>query len=534
MASDQAFFTLKGEDRPPSARAREAMALVASTPSARLRLGAPPRWLSSALVLAGCAGFMFFDLKTAPIVLWDESRIAVNALEMHLSGHLRLVTTYGFQPDLWNTKPPLLIWLMDLSASLFGVSEWSLRLPSMIAAMGTLALVMSFTRRVTHSFLAGTLAAVLLTLSLLFFAEHGARTADYEALLCLLTTAYLYILFFALHRREPPVLLVMTAGALIGLAILTKSVAGLLPGVGVVLYLVVTDRWRRPLQSPSYMAAAALGLGLAAGYFILREQAAPGYIKAVLVNDMSGRFAAALEGHAGPPWYYLQDLFVDASFSAGLLAAAAPLALLRARGTARLGLIYGLCVTGGIVAVLSASATKLNHYAISACPFMAIYTAISLHEGLKALERGRAAGKLSPLMLRTLHVSCIGALCLIAVRSGYARYGWLSTHEFYPQALYGELFDELHASRLTSVQVVESGAMPSREPPEVPQDYAPQLDFYRLLANSRGMEVVRIAPAALSARGDVVLATCDPDYAPRLKAMGVNLAATPGCVAVRR
>ncbi len=281
-ADDQAFFTLRAERSSILSPVRAQLASRKPWPSSPPRpppdcaSARRPRWLASALVLAGCAGFMFFDLRTPPIILWDESRMAVNALEMHLSGHLRLVTTYGFQPDLWNTKPPLLIWLMDLSASVFGVSEWSLRLPSMIAAMGTLALVMSFTRRVTQSFLAGALAAVLLALSVLFFAEHGARTADYEALLCFLTTAYLYVLFFALHRRRPSAVVVLAAGGLIAAAILTKSVAGLLPGVGVALYLLVVGRWKRPLQSPWYVAAGVLAVGTGAAYFLLREHAAPG------------------------------------------------------------------------------------------------------------------------------------------------------------------------------------------------------------------------------------------------------------------
>ena len=69
----------------------------------------------------------------------------------------------------------------------------------------------------------------------------------------------------------------------------------------------------------------------------------------------------------------------------------------------------------------------------------------------------------------------------------------------------------------------------------VARDYAPQLDFYRLLARSRGMDVVRIAPTTLAAQGDgAVLASCDPGYTPRLQPLGVNLVAIPGCVAVSR
>ena len=510
-----------------------AIALPASSRSRRRGLG---RWSVEAIVLAACAAFMFLDVRTTPIVLWDESRIAVNALEMNLGGHLRLVTTFGFQPDLWNTKPPLLIWLMDLSMSAFGRSEAALRLPSAIAALGTLALAMSFTRRVTGSIWAGAAAAALLTLSISFFGEHGARTADYEPLLCFFTTGYLYVIFFSLHRRRPGVWRPLLIGALVCGAVMTKGVAGLLPGVGVPLYLLIVQRWRRPLQTLWYVLAGLAALVPPAAYLVLREHASPGYLHALMFNDVSGRFGVALDGHEGPPWFYLQALLIDGLFSAGLLAAAAPLALLSARRTARLGLIYGLCVAGGVTAVLSASATKLAHYAMTSLPFMAILAAIALHEAVKTLDRAQAAGRirtLSPYLGRGLAGVLMAMVAGGALR---ARMTWLPAHNFYPQAMYGELFRSLGARGMNAPQVVEGGVVkPGVTADGVPKDYAPQFDFYRLLANSQGMRVTRIALAAVSsAPPGTLLATCDPTYAPRLLALGRDLAAVKGCVAVRR
>lgn len=88
--------------------------------------------VAGAVLLLACAVFMFVDRRVPPIILWDESRLAVNALEMHQRGW-SLLTTYGFDPDLENTKPPLMIWLMNASVAIFGRSELALRLPSMAA-----------------------------------------------------------------------------------------------------------------------------------------------------------------------------------------------------------------------------------------------------------------------------------------------------------------------------------------------------------------------------------------------------------------
>ena len=99
-----------------------------------------------------------------------------------------LVTTYGGAPDLWNTKPPLLIWLMTASLAVFGPSEWALRLPSMVAALGTVAILFWFVRRTTGSVATAALAAALLVLSPATFGEHSARTADYDAVLLFFVT----------------------------------------------------------------------------------------------------------------------------------------------------------------------------------------------------------------------------------------------------------------------------------------------------------------------------------------------------------
>jgi 4-amino-4-deoxy-L-arabinose transferase-like glycosyltransferase len=495
------------------------------------------RWTIYATILALCGAFMFLDARTTPIVLWDESRIAVNALEMHLGGHLSLVTTYGFRPDLWNTKPPLLIWLMDLCAGAFGPSEWSLRLPSMAAAMATVALTAAFTRRATRSWTASALSAALLTFSLSFFGEHGARTADYEALLTFFTTSYLSLLYFALHRRRPAPVRVLTAGLAASAAVLTKSLAGGIPGLGVVLYLLLVARWRRPLQTPWYGVAAAMVAATGLGWYALREQIAPGYLRAALFNDVSGRFTKTLDRHSGSPLYYVDNLVRGGSFSAGFLLAPAPLALWFVKGRARLALLYSLCIVIGAIGVLSLSATKLSHYAAMTLPFAAIATAIAMLEAVRAADRAYANGRLqivSPLMVR---VFLAAMLALVALRAGYARYIWLPDRGSNPQSLYGELFRSLRSRNVERVAVVDGGVVnwPGVAAAGVPDDYAPQLDFYMLLARTSGLVVQRIAPGALPGLPHgMLVASCDPRLERRLDDLGRNLSQTAGCVAVRR
>ena len=86
---------------------------------------------------------VFSHLDTLPIQLWDESRLAINAYEMHHFGQY-LVTHFDGLPDLWNTKPPLLIWMQVFWMKIIGVNEIALRLPSALAALLTIISILIF------------------------------------------------------------------------------------------------------------------------------------------------------------------------------------------------------------------------------------------------------------------------------------------------------------------------------------------------------------------------------------------------------
>jgi 4-amino-4-deoxy-L-arabinose transferase-like glycosyltransferase len=154
------------------------------------------------LALAGLCGFAFFyRLGALPLYAWDESRLAQTALEMTRNGNW-LVTYYEGTPDLWSTKPPLMIWLMALSIKAFGAVEWAVRLPSAIAASITTIVLYLFLSAHLRDRLAGFLASAALMSTLGYMAKHAARSADYDALLALWTTLYLLAFYLALDRKE--------------------------------------------------------------------------------------------------------------------------------------------------------------------------------------------------------------------------------------------------------------------------------------------------------------------------------------------
>ncbi|HEX5776161.1 MAG TPA: glycosyltransferase family 39 protein, partial [Caulobacteraceae bacterium] len=260
-----------------------------------------------ALVIAVVGYLAFFHrLGDLPIYVWDEARDTINALEMLRTGDL-LVTYFHGRPDLWNTKPPGAIWLMAGSMLAFGINEFALRLPSALAGLATSVIVYLFTRRVADSRWAGLLAAVVLMATAGYVGPHVTRTADYDSLLVLFTTAAALSFGLALAEGPPRPRWLLTTGAATAAAILVKGVAGVLLVPGMLLFAIVTGKARALARSRAAWASAALVGAVTAAFYGLRELAGPGYLEAVRFNELGGRASGAIEGHGGPWWYYLYE-----------------------------------------------------------------------------------------------------------------------------------------------------------------------------------------------------------------------------------
>jgi 4-amino-4-deoxy-L-arabinose transferase-like glycosyltransferase len=479
--------------------------------------------LCTALLTA--ALFMFVDRRTTPIILWDESRLAINAFEMFESGW-SLTTTYGFEPDLWNTKPPLMIWLMAASIHAFGPSELALRLPSMMAALGTLGTVFWFTNRVTRSLRSATLALVLLATSVGFYGEHGARTADYDALLCFFTTSYFAMFYFAVHQRRPNWRLLLLAFVAVAAAAMTKTIAGIMPGAGVALYLVISGRLGRVLAWPRYAILMVLALLPLTAFYLAREASGPGFLSAVWFNDFAGRVQHNLGPAESKPWYHLQMVFYDGAFSAGPLALLAPLGLNDARGQSRRALLFALCCVAGQLAVVTFTATKLLQYVLPALPWLSIACAITIKERLPKFL-GHAANSRPPALTLLLPTALIGAAVVnIGVRTVTMRYEVLLQRAWMPQANYGTLFATLHAHGVRRITVVDPGFRVNR----IDADH-PQLRFYTLLWQRRGMIIER-RTSYRDVQVGVALASCDPATIRTLHPIGGHLLDVSGCLAM--
>jgi 4-amino-4-deoxy-L-arabinose transferase-like glycosyltransferase len=443
--------------------------------------------------------FLFVDAKIPPIALPDEARNAVNAMEMYIRGY-SLITTFNFQPDLWNTKPPLMIWLMSTSMTLFGPSEWAIRLPSALAAIGTLSCTLFFVRRITGSLSTAIGAASLMLLSPGFFGEHGARTGDFDVILTFFVTAGLQIIFFTVHRTRPGMRLMFAIGGLIAAGALTKSIASFVPVAGVLLYLVAVGRLKRVLSlSHRYAVAGAVAVAPLFIFYALREAAAPGYVSAVLYNDIAGRFSVPLIEHT-TPFFYVKELTVG-WFVAGPFLVAAPLALARCSGRTKLLFIYAVSIASVSLLVYSAATNRAAQYALPMFPWLSIVAALTLRYLVRFLAEAWRHGK------KAQAVVLAGALILVGgqlvFRAADWRYHRFPARQFYPQSSYGDLFAKLSASGTMNLTVVDPGIWLLGKP-----GYAPALRWNQLIWQIKGMKITHELGQRVG--NPVPLASCEP------------------------
>lgn len=313
---------------------------------------------------------LFADLGGLTLRLWDEARLAVSAIEMTKRGNW-LVTTYGYHPDLWNTKPPLMVWLQASFIEVFGPSEWAVRLPAALAALASIGLIYWLLARFLHRPVSGLIAGVVLVSSLGYMGEHHGRSGDYDALLTLAELGMGISLLMLLETGRRRWWLGIAAGLIA--ATMTKGVAALLPLPGIALYCLAQARGRRLLLSPYFWSTAVLWVLATVSWYYLREQVSPGYWAAVNLNELGGRFSTALEAHVGPWSYYANEMFRSKFLPwAYVVLPAIPFAVrhpdVRARRVAWFSLVWGM----SLLLVLSTAKTKIAWYAVPAFPWLAV------------------------------------------------------------------------------------------------------------------------------------------------------------------
>src|SRR4029453_10743727 len=166
-------------------------------------------------------------------------------------------------------KPPAALWVMGLSARLFGVNAWSLLVPQALMGVATVALLYGCVRRWfgrAAGLLAGAVTALTPVATLIF------RFNNPDALLVLLLVAAAYAVVRALEDGATRWLVL--AGALVGLAFLAKQLQTLLvvPAFALVYLAAAPGSLGRRLGQ---LVAAGAAMVAAAGWWVAIVELTP-------------------------------------------------------------------------------------------------------------------------------------------------------------------------------------------------------------------------------------------------------------------
>ncbi len=464
-------------------------------------------------VFQTCFWFVFSIFGSALVLIgqkrhletWDESRNLNNSIEMALKGHW-LVPMYDWKPDHWNTKPPLLIWIQAALMRLHLQPVWALRLPSEIASLATVALLVWFGRVELSRSLAGILSGLLLMCSTVFFGVHLAIGGDYDALLSLFTT--IYCLSFWKYLEDSDGKALWIAGTALSLSILTKSVAGLLLLPGLSLFVLAEGKLVPTLRDKRLWLACAASLGAVALYYVVRNWSDPGYLHDVWLNEWGGRFSHVNEGNSATWNLYFVTLF--RRFEPGcLLVLLTAVTFLRSGKRTRSVVLMCLITSSTFLLILTKSATKFWYYCAPCIPLLSIAAGIGLEETLRLIKthwpKGRTGAYVEVASFSLLMLGTCMPLILIQRGSfvdapvAVNTVDRVSEIQKYHQAL------EYLANFHEPVNILDTGTQNRAGF----KNYNPVALFYATEAESRGQEVHLTDSENYDPRGDAILLSCD-------------------------
>lgn len=250
--------------------------------------------LSFFLFIYGIGSISLFDV--------DEVSFAQAAREM-LERKDYIVPFFNNQYRF--DKPVLFYWVLILSYKIFGINEFSARLPSVISALLLLSIHYLFLKRFTDLKIS-LISIIMLITNLEFFIV--AKAAITDMLLCFFTYSALYSFFTAMHMEgKKGNFYLYLASISLSFAVLTKGPVGVvLPSIIIFLYLVINGELNKFLTTSPIFKLFFVFLFLVIPWYIAIHLKTDGkFTEVFFLKHNIQRYTRAISGHGGPFYYYI-------------------------------------------------------------------------------------------------------------------------------------------------------------------------------------------------------------------------------------
>ncbi len=243
---------------------------------------------------------------------WDEINFAEISREMIITGDYTRIYV-NFEP-FWE-KPPFFFWLQSIAMQLFGINEFSARLPNALFGMATLVMLFLIGYRL-NGLRFGILWATVYFGTVLPFLYFKSGIIDPVFNFFIFLGMYFFILFywkkdgFSLELMRKPLVYLFWAGFFIGMGVLTKGqVAYLIAALTMFVYWAY-QRFRFYVNVPQFLFfTLSASLVSLAWYGIETYKNGTWFIEEF--NRYQYRlFSTPDAGHAGFPGYHFVVLMV--------------------------------------------------------------------------------------------------------------------------------------------------------------------------------------------------------------------------------
>jgi 4-amino-4-deoxy-L-arabinose transferase-like glycosyltransferase len=203
--------------------------------------------------------------------------------------------------NLYQEKPPLFFWLINLSAFFLGEhSETANRLPSALAGFATMLMTFFFAERLFNRQI-GFLSALILATC--FFFQQISRWMMLDSLFCLFFLLAIYYFYKATDTPDRRRMNFLWAGCFMALGTLMKGPIGFLPiPIFLIYYLIRRDI--RKIWNLHLLYAVLLSVGLVLVWFVPAVWiAGKAYRTEILSHQVIGRFMSGWS-HPEPFYFY--------------------------------------------------------------------------------------------------------------------------------------------------------------------------------------------------------------------------------------
>lgn len=241
----------------------------------------------------------FINLNTNQVFSPNESFYADAALNM-LKSHNYLIPIYNTHIRL--AKPPLLYWLIVVGFKIFGISPFSLRLPSAIA--GSLCVLSTYFFGEKLSKDLGLYGAISMGMALEFISN--VRYASPEILFCFFISNGIYMLYFYFKSQKLLYLILSVLSS--SLAMLTKGPVGVLI-VGFVGFWYIVFEDIRKLKDYKLYVGFLLSFFIGSIWYLLVLHSP---YRDILIHKFYVENIKRISSLESDPWYfYIKDTIVS-------------------------------------------------------------------------------------------------------------------------------------------------------------------------------------------------------------------------------